>query len=371
MQIEYGAEMKLAFDDEMPLETQQELLEQMQADQRTRAQRVAEISREISALKEAYRSDLHERFGAERYGAFRSYVRDARASLAAQLEPPGGLTVTSAAYDTLQAERRAAGDAYLREIGIDAAELRAANVRLRERTRALMEAVNVPHRSTGEIVLPENVPADILAGKANPYTILKPGDFTAGSTSYPSSVDDFTLVPTTYMNLDANLVGSSNYLKNSSAGDFDFAWVVIESSLGISYKMPATGLVEIWIEAQCADNHHHLTLSDEWWWSDASDDQYAYLATQTLGPGGGEWRYVLLSEFHADGTDGYWNRHNLINGKTYWAHTFSDASYAKDKWVYVWVGSHNDQRAFCNDVSLYGDIRFKWFFKSVWIDSTG
>src|SRR3990172_7989150 len=136
--------------------------------------------------------------------------------------------------------------------------------------------------------------------------------------------------------------------------------------------MPSTGLVEVWIEGQSAASHHHLSLYDEFGWSDSFAYQRNYLTLQTSDGVPDEQKTSQMSWFSETGySDGYWDTHYLSDGATYWAHLFSGVSYPSGSWVYIQVGTRTLNNCFANDVSVYSTIHFRWFIRSIWVESTG
>jgi hypothetical protein len=370
MQRLYSAQIQAAPDVDVPFETQQAVLEHLHVDEQNRLKQTGEQGANVLALKDAYRQELVDLMGAERYQAFRARIRALRDAQVERLQPPHGPELSDEELARLQAERREAAEAYLREIGVDSGQLREVSKRFGERLTTLITSVSSRDNYSGELVLPADVPAEIRSDTPNPWSIIRPPYF-RGGWSYDGWDGAFTFTPTLYLDPAAGLVGNTNDLVDSDATDFDWGFIGYNTWIGFWYRMPATGLVEAWVEAQSAYSHHHLRFSDEFGWSDAFNYQDAAMGTRADGDSQGEWVFTTMSWMEGNGDSGHWDNQYLTPGNTYWAHTFSDLSFPKDSSVYIRAGARNYNAAFADDVSVYATLKARWFIKSVRVHSTG
>ena len=271
----------------------------------------------------------------------------------------------------LHRQRQESSRAFLRRLGVDHEALRAVSEETRSRLAELQPAPQLQDGKPVMLVLPRDVPAEIREGRANPWTDVRP-PYAGWSWSYSWWAYDFAVSVNHFLDSAAGLVGNVVSLTDSDAGDFDVPRGEHQTSVGFWYLMPSAGLVEVWIEGQSAASHHHLSLYDEWWWSDSSTYQYDFLTLKATGASPSGVRTSQMSWFYQTGhTSGHWDNHYLCDGCAYWAHLYSDIAFPAGSWVWVEIGTKNTNYAFADDVSVYSDIDFRWFLRSVWVESTG
>lgn len=275
----------------------------------------------------------------------------------------------------LQTQRNERGLALLRKLGVELSALKALNEAHRNSIEQFLPASPMRDGQIVSLILPENVPEDIRLGAtkaaaapAIAWSTYRP-PYVGRGWSYSWYSSGFGVSFDRFLDSNSGLVGSWTNLTNGDAGDSDAAWVDYRTSVGFWYQMPAAGLLDVWIEGQPAKDRHSIFLSDEWGWSDSSVAQRNYLTLK--GTAGNTSSGVSLAEMSwltPNGyTDGHWDNEYLTIGASYWAHLYSDISFAAGQWVYVEIGNRNWNYAYANDVSTYSFTDFRWYLKSVWI----
>ena len=371
MQTEVGSQFEVAPHPEVPFEARHAVMERLFAARQLETKRLGGTARRASLIVQGYRRDLGRLMGAKKYEQFRAYIERKKEEQRKTLLPPHGPEMSDKEKERLHTQRNKSGLAFLDRLDVDPDRVRKLNQATRKRLVRLMPPV--PKRKGKPVILVHtpDVPREIRRGRTNPWDVKAP-PFPGWAWHYHGCLIGFSFHPWLYLNSGAGLVGNSNYLTDGDASDVDLAWMGYNSYCGFWYKMPKTGLLEVWIEGQSAFNLHSCHLKDEWGWSDSEVHQHNLLVMRVASPVSDELREALMSWWWERGhTSGYWANHYLVNGGTYWAHLFSDASFAKGTWVYVLVGTRTWNTCFANDVEVYSKVKFKWFIKRVFCRSTG
>jgi hypothetical protein len=321
----------------------------------------------IEAIEKDHQARLQKLFVRPGYPAFRKTLASFQEKLMDQVFP-AERHVSDKEMAKLLVERNRKAQEYLEKNGIKLGELRELNKKTRESiARIAKPPIDMHDGKPVHILKPEEVPVSIRTGKTNPWTIKTP-PYDGWSWHYSGYLKGFSFIPTLFLNHSAGYIGSIDYLKDSSAGDFDYGYVSYDSQVSMWYKMPSAGILEVYVEAEPTFNLHYCSLYDEWGWSDSSVYQQNYI---TLQVNGGTIRTSWSSYWYEHGyTDGHWSNSYLQNGIPYWFHLYSTGAYAKDAWVLVKIGTRNWNDCFANDVSTYSEVDFRWFLKRVFIRVT-
>ncbi|WP_328965659.1 hypothetical protein [Streptomyces virginiae] len=143
--------------------------------------------------------------------------------------------------------------------------------------------------------------------------------------------------------------------------------------VGFWYKMPTSGLLEVWIQAQCSFARHQLTLLDEWDVLDASIRQDNQIAFRAQGGGiATQMRTSVGSGFYLRrDTSGTWTVENITPGQKFWAHLFSDVAFLAGTWVHVEVGTQTLTSEWTNDIQATSRTDFRYFIPQAAVGSTG
>lgn len=371
METIYNSQSEVASHTEVPFEARHAVIEQMKASEQADIKQTGEQASTAIQIRQEHREQIQKIMGADKYEQLRAYIAEQKQNQAKSMLPPHGPDMSIEELAKLDEKRKKEALTYIRELGVNVNQLKALGEQTRKRLADLVPPAPTEQGKPVILVLPDDVPSDIRAGKANPWTIVHP-PYPGWAWSYNGWLSGFSFSPALFLNQTTGLVGNSDYLSDSDASDADVGYIEYLASVGFWYQMPSTGLVEVWIEGQSGSSHHHLSLWDEWGWSDSSTYQRNYLTLKATGSSTSELRRSQMSWFYETGyTDGYWDNHYLTDGNIYWAHLFSDISFAAGSWVYVEVGMRNWNYCYANDVEVYSDVNFKWFIKSVWVESTG
>lgn len=373
MQTEADSRILVAHEDRVPFDVRQAVLQRLLTTEGANVRRVGNRTRKIEQLVQESRRGLETGLGRDRYRSFREQIEEKKRSQAEGLHSPQGPALSPRKGDDLHSRLRKELLASTRTLLGDVRITRVNDVLKTAHSRFARMSPR-PQRRDGEVVqlVPENeVPRDVRTGGTNPWTVMGPPY--AGSTwSYRGGMAGFDWGTTRYLDSAAGLVGNRTSLTNTSSGDWDYGYLTYDTAVGFWYRMPTTGLLDVWIKAQSASDHHHLSLVDEWGWSGSSNYQYNFLTLKATAPTSDEVRTSRMSWWRERGyTNGNWDRHYLTHGGTYWAHLFSDVSFPANSWVYVTAGTRTYNYAYSNDVSVWSTIKFKWFLENVYVRSTG
>lgn len=359
---------------EVPFEVRQAILEEKISVDQASVRRAGEDAKLIKSIADERRHRTVSLIGPEKYERFRGYIADQKRAKARLLLPPRGPEMSREEVERFRAERREESQVALRAIGVSVDQLRL----LREKTttaltKLAMERPVLDGRHIS-ILLPAEVPQPIRTGQTGSWRFFRP-PYDGWSWWIDGSMAGFTFTPTLFLDAGVGLVGNMSHVRDSDASDNDYAHMKYATAVSFWYQMPATGLIEVWIEGQSVASHHHLSLWDEWGWSNSSVTQQDFLTLKaSVGGSASALQMAEMSWFRtSDETEGYWDNHYLTDGATYWATLRSDPSVIipAGAWVLVEVGMLNFHSSFSNDVEVYSTMDFSWIIRNVAVRSTG
>lgn len=152
--------------------------------------------------------------------------------------------------------------------------------------------------------------------------------------------------------------------------DGEFGYTDVYSELQFWFKMPAAGLVEVWLYLQAIDTPWGGWLADEWGFSDANIEQisrpYLWIIAPLDKP-----RYGTLLDYRRGEDEGQWGTVIAGGGQYRYAHLFSLDAYSAGQWVLCGVGLHDFNYFWVDDMSLEMSATNRWFLKNVAVRSTG
>jgi hypothetical protein len=281
------------------------------------------------------------------------------------------VTPTVAGETEITEARLAAAEksrSFLKEIGFNMA--RASKVRGEYEVRwqkTMSKAIGRPEKPN-YIVLPEQVPEDVH----NPWATFTP-PYPGWAWDYAWQKSDEPHYPSFWRYLDSasGELGSYTHTHVSGADDSDFAYVRYRTSIRFWYRIPATGLVELWMQMQCIDTPYSGYLHDEWGWSNSACDQESYGRLRVIHPGPGAPRKATILDYRRTGTDANWSRDIALPGEYRWAHFFSTESYTANTWLLLEVGTEDWNHFWSNDVTIHSAMTMHWFLRRVYVRSTG
>jgi hypothetical protein len=183
----------------------------------------------------------------------------------------------------------------------------------------------------------------------------------------PQASSNFRVDRQLFLSPPAGLVGNEATMDCGDASDFDFASVTAEAQVAVGFQAPATGLVEVLIDAQSSLATHRIEIDDEFGFSNAWCNQNNYLMMNVLHPNVPVPSLALMSNLYreSDGDDLTANRENLIRGQHYYAQLFSSGPVPAGQSVVVTVGTRTFDIARANDMEVHSRTNFQWFINSI------
>ncbi len=154
------------------------------------------------------------------------------------------------------------------------------------------------------------------------------------------------------------------------ADDSDYTYTNAYSELRFWFKMPAAGMVEVWLYLQSVNTPYGGCLSDEWGWSDAYIQQRSRPYLWIICPYSGR-RFCTLLNYRRGEYEGCWAGTIAAAGYYRYAHLFSLDTYAAGQWVFCGVGIHDYNYFWVNDMSCNTHMTSRWFLRYVAVRSTG
>lgn len=369
MKYQIDSQFEIPHNPEVDDKTRLDLIESGYAEVKTQARNLGKSVARITAISEEYHDKLQKLMTTQNYRRFREFMAKEKESIAELLFPRREPRISDQELISLREERNERAQNYLNKLDVELERLKALNKEAQHRMARIMRPVT-PKRNGKpvQILFPSEVPKQIRQEKTNPWKMIMP-PYQGWAWWYFGFTKGFSFTPTLFLNSKAGFIGNSNYLHDSDAGDLDKAIIKYETQIGMWYKMPSAGIIEVYIKAQPSWNEHYCTLYDEWGWSSSRVTQRNYISLQ-VGTGGR--KFAQSSDWWEHGyTKGSWVRHYLKNGKDYWFHLFSTDAYAKGTWQWVKVGTRNYNHANANDVEVYSKVDFRWFINKVYLRSTG
>lgn len=339
------------------------------------------VDKAASDAVEDFRRRLSDLVGAGNLAELHRQRRHEHQVLRELMQPPGGLDRDLA---KLRKASRRKIDAFVRKLGIDPKRLQKLHGEFRENLDGLLTP------GDGKVV-----PGYHLAGNLEqwtrlsplhalplPWGILPPPDdpndphrwflfrppffgFLFGFS--PQTSDNFRADRQLILHPSTGLVGNEATMDCDDAGSFDYASVTAEAQIAFGFVAPATGLIEVLIDAQSTIATHALEIEDEFGSSEAWCNQNNYLMMNVLHPNVPEPSLALMSNLfrESDGDDLSASQENLIRAQHYFAQLFSAGPVAAGEHVVITVGTRTFDKARANDMELHSRSDFQWFINSV------
>ncbi len=153
------------------------------------------------------------------------------------------------------------------------------------------------------------------------------------------------------------------------ADDSDWSTVDIMGEVGFWFRMPAAGLVEVWIRYQDINTDYTGQLWDE---SGCSDADLQQLSRGYLWTSGSTERYSTVVDYRRGESEGSWAVGGPTTpGQILSRQFFSNRSYAANEWVYVAAGVRDFNHFWVDDMSCRSTMLSNWFVNHVVVRSTG
>ncbi len=354
--------------DEVPMGEQERAADISLELQQGDAKEARSLTKTAQDLTGKYEKELRAIIGEgnlERYIEFRSPLRQRIREAIPKAKP------TAAGEGEIREVRRkvaAESQRYLKRIGFDMA--RASKVRGDYHTRlheALTKARGKPEEPNYAL-LPDEVPKDVH----NPWVIYHaPYPGSVYSVSWGKSDEPYYPIYVGYLDSLTGQLGSYSHIHVSGADDSDYSYVRYRTAMRFWYRMPATGMAEIYMMLRCVWTPYSGDFDDEWGWSDANCDQEHYAYLRVISPAVGANRYSTLLDYRRTGTDAKWSRIVANPNDVRWPHIFSADPYVANTWLLLEVGTEEWNHFWSNDVSLYSNMTMRWLLERVYVKSTG
>jgi hypothetical protein len=327
------------------------------------------------------RCRLHDLLGADKLAELRKEIKRERLAFRDLWQPPDGLN-----HDFTRQHKASKWkiDKLIRNIGANPEQLEKIGKEFRQRLEAILSAVD------GKVVPGYNLPKHLdtwmnlsplhkfplpwgsippIEDPSDPHRwfLFRPPFFGFLFSFVPVASNNFLVDRLLFLEPSVGLVGNESTMDCNDAGNFDYASATAEAQIAFGFEAPATGLVEVLVDAQSTIDTHYLEIEDEFGFSSAWCNQNNYLMMNVLHPNVPEPSLSLMSNLfeETDGDDLYANRENLTRGQHYFAHLFSSGPVPAGQSVVVTVGTRTFDIANANDMELHSRTNFQWFINSV------
>lgn len=370
---------RLPFLGEFPAEAQEAARKAAAMRDAAAAERVAGRDRMLAGASQVARRAVAEVLGPETSTALRALMRAESLTWRDLMQPPGGLTRD---YAAANAARRKQANKLLKKLGADIGKLRKIGL-------AFQAAVEAAPVTAGRVAPGFHLASNLetwldlspLHVKALPWGVLDlepdPSDphrwqvfrspfFGFDFGFLPVRSNNFTVDREHILSPPAGLVGLVTTMDNPDADDFDYASVDAHSQIAFAFTPPATGLVEVLIDAQSTIGTHHIRTEDEWGWSNSTTHQTNHLMMDVLHPNVPEPSFAQMSTvtLRTD-DDETLHRENLTRGQHYFARLFAAGPVPAGQSVVITAGTRSFDLSGTNDVSIRSRAHFEWFISSV------
>jgi hypothetical protein len=294
-------------------------------------------------------------------------MRQERIKFRDLLQPPAGLTAN---YDELNAKRKANVQAFFDTLKVDTGRLRRIFAETRTAVQGLLAAPKADpgyaswlhdYKGTHPAKPDSSVEASAWTAFRPPY----PG-FQRGFN--PNNLGGFRVTGVHALDTTTGLVGHDIRLDNNDADDFDNGWAIADTQVAFAYRAPATGTVEVFIEARHGQGLHHLRVEDEFGTSDSSTEHFNWLMMHVIHPNVGGPAFGEMSHFlwNTDDT-AVVERQFLAVGQVFNARLFSSGPVQQNQVVEIRAGTRGQDGSITNDMEINSLSAFRWSLETVWV----
>ena len=365
---QYLSQYHMPVDLDVP-EADRRMAEEVAEDYDRRRRNAAEAhGDQLSQIVQRGNRQIRDLLGDEDWLSLRRRMRDERIRFRDMLQPPA---TADAEHDALDGQRRSNVQAFFDSLDVDGAELR----RIVAETMADVQRVLPPTEADSgyaEWLHDAQGPqaGHQLASRDDPHawTPFRPPypGFQQGFN--PNNLGGFRISRIHALDTVAGLVGHDLMLDNNDASDFDNGWAIVDTQIGFNFRAPATGLVEIFVEARCGRGLHELRVVDEFGTSDSRTSHENSLMAHVLHPNVTGPSFAWMSRFN-------WNtdrtavvtREFLVQGGNYTARLFSNGPVQQNQTVHIRAGTRSQDGSITNDMEINSRSVFRWSFGTVWV----
>ena len=239
-------------DERVPLRVRRKVLEQMKESELDDTKRAGRRARKLDRIVRATRKEMQAEIGARKFAQYREAIGQRREKLRLELENARDAGMSADQLTKLGARRRRETNSIVKRLGINTKRLEDIGRRGRRKADEVFEEPRSRGGRPGRLVLPDDVPRDIIGMKTNPWTIVSP--------PYPGwwwwkdtiNYAGFSLSHNHFTNKDTGMAGVRTRITNYDASNLDLGSYEFTTSVGFWYKTPKPGLIEVWIKGQCA-----------------------------------------------------------------------------------------------------------------------
>ena len=349
---------------EIPVEVRLAAQEQLIQRQQRLFDTEKKLSLELAQLREEYKEDIRYLVGAENIEKHANQYQELLAQIA---ETPKKFPRTSEGEkkeeEYTKGLKKQKHELY-HSIGFDTKRAIVIRKKYLKRARDILEQSLEP-----DAEMPSDADTEEPQPTNNPWTWV----FPPYSGQWTHTVQSSGSRGSRWSSLNASAVTGEIYLWNRmdlfGADDSDWSKVDIMAEVGFWFRMPAAGLVEVWIRYQDINTDYTGQLWDE---SGCSDADIQQLSRAYLWTSGSTERYSTIVDYRRGESEGSWAVGGPTSpGQILSKHLFSHKSYAAGEWVYVAAGARDLNYLWVDDMSCRSIMTSNWFVNHVVVRSTG
>jgi hypothetical protein len=338
--------------------------EQLLERQRHLLETERKVSDGLSRLREQYKEEIRSIVGAEAWDSHQEQYRELLSRFAETRDrfarTPAGEKKEKKHEEGLKKEKHE----FYHGLGFDTRKAIVTRAKYVKKARQILDA-----SLEADAEIPDDAELEEPEPTSNPWTWVFPPynhqwTYTAASTGSRGSRS---------RSLSASGVSGEISLWNRmalyGADDSDWSKTDIMAEVGFWFRMPAAGLVEVWIRYRDIDTDYTGRLWDE---SGCSDANVRQLSRAYLWTSGSSERYSTVIDYRRGESSGSWARGGpTAPGAILSRHLFSHRSYATNEWVDVRAGVRDMNYFWVDDMGCRSTMTSKWHVDHVAIRSTG
>jgi hypothetical protein len=325
-----------------------------------------ETIRAFADLHGRWRDALIGRIGRDTWLQLMTFSRERRETEQRNLrQAPGPEGVPA----TERARKRAQNDSLtlLEKAGVSREELK----KIHAVHAAELDSIASPPRDTGtlESVPESEVPEDVRLGKGNPWTIYTP-PYAGWWWSYSWwRLGGYNPDLYAYIDWSTGAMGHRSDWSDYSASDLDAFSLDYDTQLGVWYRPPKAGRLDVWFRLRSASARSHIWLDDEWGWSDSHSRMWSHL-TVNVSPVLADKDEMQIWWAWAKGSPDSKTYQNdwYTPGTVHWFHMTTSAPIPANSWTLLKVGTYDRRYTWLNDVSTWQMMRNRWYLEELYVD---
>ena len=161
-------------------------------------------------------------------------------------------------------------------------------------------------------------------------------------------------------------VGNITTMVLGDADDFDFAHAIVDTEVVFNYEAPASGPLEVVVDAILTLGRHKLSIENEWGWSEHWTHQRNYLSFNVFHPNITERSLAEMSHFHKTGAgDDSWDEPGLTPSQHYFGQMVSNGTVQQGESFFLGIGTRTFDITRANDVGVDSLSDWGWLIRSV------